>query len=36
MVLLAIGVLLPQVIVLLAGLAATAGGTGTLVGQRRR
>jgi hypothetical protein len=33
---LAVGVLMAQVIVLVAGLAACAGGIGTLVGQRRR
>jgi hypothetical protein len=36
LILLALGVLLPQLIVLLAGVAALGGGTGTLAGQRRR
>ena len=36
LILLAVGVLMPQMIVLLAGVAASAGGIGTLIGQRRR
>jgi hypothetical protein len=34
--LLAIGAVMPQTIVLVAGVASLAGGGGTLAGQRRR
>ena len=36
LILLAAGVLMPQVFVLLTGVGTLAGGAGTLVGQRRR
>ena len=36
LILLGVGVLIPQLIVLLVGVGALAGGTGTLAGQRRR
>ena len=34
--LLAVGIVMPHVLVLLAGVGALAGGAGTLAGQRRR
>ena len=36
LILLTVGALVPQLYVLLAGVGALAGGSGTLVGQRRR
>jgi hypothetical protein len=36
LILLAVGALVPQPVVLLAGVGALAGGTGVLAGQRRR